>query len=103
MQLRCARDRNNPRLLGKQPCKRNLSGCRVLAVCDLAKQINHGLVGLERLGRKARNDVAEIGLVERRVLVDISRNEALPQSTKWTKADAGFLDGQYHYYFRLSH
>ena len=77
MQLRRARDRNNPRLLRKQPGERDLRRCRLLLFCDLAKQIDQRLIRLPVLRRKARDDVAEIGAVELRVFVDLAGEEAL--------------------------
>ncbi len=41
MQLRGARDRNDPRLLREQPGERDLSGSRFLALRDAAEQIDH--------------------------------------------------------------
>src|SRR5216684_3858572 len=78
LQLAGAWDGNNPRLLGKQPGERYLSRCRLLPFCDLAKQINQGQIRFPGLRRKAREGVAEVGTVERRVFVDLSREEALP-------------------------
>src|SRR5207248_6460390 len=80
----------------------NLSGCRILTFGDLTKQINQGLVGLASLGRKARNDVAKIRLIERCVLVDLSGEEASSQRTKWNKANAHFLTCRQHFLLRLS-
>src|SRR5207253_11340832 len=91
MQFRCAGDGNNPGLLGQQPCKRNLSRRRVLPFCDLAQQINPGLVGLASLRCKAWNDIAAPRLVEGCVLVDLSCAAALPQRAAWTEADAQVL------------
>src|SRR5207249_5804841 len=51
---------------------------------DLAQQINQGQIRLPSLRRKARNDVAEVGTVELRVLVDLSREEALPRGLNGT-------------------
>src|SRR5689334_1119439 len=59
VQLRGTRDRYNPRLLRKEPCKSNLGGGRVLPFRDLAEQIDERLIRLERLRREARKDVAE--------------------------------------------
>ena len=61
MQLRGAGDRNNPRLLGQQPGQRDLSGRRLLSLCDAAEQIDQGLIRLERLRREARQRAAEVG------------------------------------------
>jgi hypothetical protein len=63
-QLRGAGDGNDPRLLRKQPCERDLSRCRLLPLCDLAKKINEREIGLPSLRRKARNNVAEVRTVE---------------------------------------
>src|SRR6267143_3034665 len=51
LQLPGARDGNNPRLLGKQPGERDLSGCRVLSFCNRAKQINQGLIRFPSIRR----------------------------------------------------
>ena len=102
VQLRGARDRNDPRLLGKQPGERDLSRCRLLPFCDLAKQINQGLIRFPSLRRKARDDVAEVGTVERRVFVDLSREEAFAQRTEWNEADPEFLERRQQFLFRSS-
>src|SRR5262245_40915693 len=70
MQLRGARNGNDPRLLGQEPGERDLSRGRLLPFSDLAKQINQGLIRSPSLRREARNDVAEIRTVERGVFVD---------------------------------
>src|SRR5215831_20255343 len=99
MQLGGARDWNNPWLLGKQPCQRDLSRRCLFPFCDLAEQIDHGLIRFPSVGRKARDDVAEVGTVELRVFVDRSCKEALTQRTEWNEADSEFLQGRQ--YFRL--
>jgi hypothetical protein len=53
MQFRGARDRHDPRLLREQPSERDLGGRRMLARGDGADEIDHGLIGLARLGREA--------------------------------------------------
>src|SRR6266487_4416876 len=67
-----------------------------------AKQINQGLIRFSSLWRKARDDVAEVGTVERRVFVDLAREEALPKRAKWNEADSEFLEGRQHFRFRVS-
>src|SRR5215470_687180 len=99
MQFCGARDWNNPRLLGKKPGERYLSGCRSLPLCGLAKQFNQGLIRFPSLRRKAREDVAEVGAVERGVFVDLSREEALAQRAIWNEADSEFLKGRQHFRF----
>ena len=80
MQLRGARDRDDPRLLGEQPGERDLGRRRLLASRDLAEQVDQGLVRLDRLRREARDGVAEVGAVEGRVLVDLAGEEALARA-----------------------
>src|SRR3982751_126231 len=94
MQLRGARDRNNPRLLGEQPGERDLSRCRLLPFGDAAEQIDQGLIRLERLRREAWQGAAEVGAVEGRVLVDLAREEALAQRAVRDEADPQLLKGR---------
>src|SRR5438034_8132289 len=93
MQLRGTRDGNDPRVLGKQPGECDLSRCRLLSFCDDVQHIDQCLVRLPSFRRKARNDVAEVRTVERRVLVDLSREEAFAKRTKWNEPDSEFLEG----------
>src|SRR5262245_41872185 len=79
MQLRGAPDRNNPRLLGQQPRERDLSGGCLLPLRDLTEQVDQGLICLPGLRRAAGEGVAEVGTVEPRAFVDLSREVALPQ------------------------
>ena len=53
-----ARNRRNPRLLGQQPGERDLCRCRIYLERDTFEQIDERLVGLESLGRKAREDAS---------------------------------------------
>src|SRR5437763_16498527 len=94
MQLRGARDRNNPRLLGKQPGERDLSRGRLLPFCDAAEQTNQGLIRLERLRRKATEGAAEVAAVEGGVLVDLARQEALAQRAEGNETNSEFLEGR---------
>src|SRR6266481_9323708 len=60
MQLGCAWNRNDPRLLGKQPGKRELSRCHLPLFRKFAEQINQRLVSFTVLRVKAWDGVAEI-------------------------------------------
>src|SRR2546423_13071661 len=102
MQLRGAWDGNDPGLLGQQPRERDLSRSRLLTFCDLAEQINQGLIRLESFRRKARQGAAEVGAVEGRVLVDLAREEALAQRAVRHEADSEFLKRRYHFLLRGS-
>src|SRR5262249_34066508 len=99
MQFCGAWDWRNPRLLGKKPGESDLSGCSSLPFCGLAKQVNQGLIRLPSLRRKAREDVAEVGTVERCVFVDLSREESLPQRAIWNESDSEFLECRQHFRF----
>src|SRR5271157_2284640 len=102
MQLRGAWDRNNPRLLRKQPSECDLSRCRLLPCCNAAEQINQGLIRLESLRREARESAAEVGAVESRVFVDLAREEALAQRAIGNEANSEFLEGRYYFLLRSS-
>src|SRR5712691_9819822 len=101
MQLRCAWDGNNPRLLSEQPSERDLSRRRLLSLRDLAEQINQSLVRFPRLRRKARESVAEIGTVECSVFVDLSREKAPTQRTVRNEADSEFFECRQYFRFRV--
>src|SRR5439155_20888353 len=102
MELRGARDWNNPRLLCKQPRERDLSRCRLLAFCDLAEQIDQCLIRFSRLRRKARKRVAKVRTIERRIFVHLSRAKASAQRTVRNKTDSQFLERRQQLVLRLS-
>src|SRR5438045_1959289 len=91
MELRGARDWNNPRLLCKQPRERDLSRCRLLAFCDLAEQIDQCLIRFARFRRKARQRAAQIRTVEGGVFTNLSREKTSSERAKWNEADSEFL------------
>src|SRR5437588_2357839 len=100
MQLRGAWDRYNPGLLGQQPRERDLSRCRLLSFRDLAEQIDERLIRLESVRREAGQGAAEIGAIELRVFVNLSREKAFTQGAVRDKADSEFLERRYHFPFR---
>src|SRR6266849_3820761 len=102
MQLRRAWNWNNPRLLGQQPRERDLSRCRFLPFCDAAEQINQSLIRLERLRRESRESAAEVGAVEARVFVHLSRKEALAKRAVRNEANSEFLKRRDHFLLRRS-
>src|ERR1039457_4454310 len=103
MQLRGARDWNNPRFLDQQPGERDLSQCRFLPLTDFAEQINQGLVRFERLRRETRESAAEVGAVKGRFLIHLARQEALAQRAIGNEADSEFFESRYHFLLWGSH
>ena len=97
-----AGDGHDPRLLGQQPGERDLGGCRLLPLGDPLQQLDQGLIRLPGLRREARDDVAEVGAVERRVLVDLAREEALAQRAEGDEADPELLERGRQLLFRSS-
>src|SRR5581483_3040985 len=90
--LRGPRNRNDPWLLGKQPGKRYLSRCRLLPSSNPRQQIDQSPIRLASLRGEARNNIAEVGTVELRVLINLSREETFAKRTEWNKPDAEFLE-----------
>src|SRR5690348_8681217 len=102
MQLRSSRNRNDPRLLGKQPRNRDLRGSSFLLCRNLAKHIHQSLVRFAILFVEPRNDITEIGAIELCVLVDRTGEEALSQRTERDKANSEFLKRRQDLLLRLS-
>jgi len=84
MQLGCAWNRNDPRLLGKQPSKRELSRCRLFLLREFAEQINQRLVRFTVLWVKAWDGVAEIRVIELRIFIDLAIRKPLPRGLNGT-------------------
>ena len=61
-------NRHYPRLLREQPCQSDLCFRRVLLLSDLSQRVHQCLVCFPGFCREARNDVAEISLVELRLV-----------------------------------
>ena len=88
MELGRSWNRNDPGFLSQEPCERDLRRRRSLPCSDGLQQIDQGLIRFPRLRREARHDVAEIRTVERRVFVDLSREEAFAKKAEWNEPDA---------------
>ena len=67
-----------------------------------AEQIDQRLVRLARLRREARERVAEVVAVERRVCVDRAGEEALAQRAERHEADAEFFERRQDLLLRLA-
>jgi len=87
---------------GKDPGQGDLCRCRLLLLGDFAQQIHHRLVGLAVLRGEARNDIAEIGLIEFGFFADLAREKPFSQRTKGNKSDAKFLERRQNLLLRLS-
>ena len=73
------------------------AGVAFLRLPIVAEQIDQRLIRLPGLGREARERVAEVGAVERRVLVDLPGEEALPERAEGHEADAELLERRQHF------
>ena len=102
MQLGGAGDRHDPGLLRQQPGERDLRRRRLLSAAMSAEQIDQRLVCLAGLRREARDDVAEVGAVERRVLVDRAGEKSLAERAEGNEADAEFLERRQDLLFGLA-
>src|SRR5439155_4099598 len=63
---------------------------------------DQSLICLQSLRRKARDLTAEVGLVKRGAVVNLSRQEALAQRAVWNEADAEFLERRQDILFRAA-
>src|SRR3954454_9652040 len=77
LELGGAGDRNDPWFAGKKPGQRDLRRGGLSGFRQLLEEIDQGLVRLARRRREARNDIAEVGAVERGRLVDRPGEKAL--------------------------
>src|SRR6516165_2838407 len=76
VQLRRSRNGSDPRLLRKQPGKRNLGRRSIFPLRDLVQQFHQRLIRFQSLWRKAWQDASEVGAVELRVLFNLAGQEA---------------------------
>src|SRR6266436_6189995 len=86
-QLGRARDRNNPRLLRKQPRQRDLRRCRLLLFRDSAQQIHQRLIRFAVFWSEARDDGTEIGAIELGIFGDFASEEAPAERAEWNEPD----------------
>ncbi len=75
---------NYPRPLRQQPSQRDLRRSRFSLSCNFTDHRYQCLVGLARFGRKTRNEVAKIILVELSLVADRARQKASSQRTEGT-------------------
>ena len=91
MPLRSSRNRNNPRLLSKQPCERNLRWSGVLPSGDTAEQLDERNISFSRFGREPWNEIAEVGALKPGVLIDFPGEESRTQWAEWNEANPKLL------------
>ncbi len=80
-----SRNRHDPGLLREEPGERDLRRSGGFALGDGADEMDESHVRFARLGREARDDVAEVSGVELRVFVDLAVRNPAPSGLKGTK------------------
>src|SRR5207245_10740203 len=90
-ELRGAGNRNDPRLLRKQPGQCDLRRSYFLLLCERADHIDQSLVHFAILRAEPWRAVAEVGAVELRVGIDLARQEAFTQRAERHEADTQLL------------
>src|SRR3954447_12379059 len=101
VELRRPRDRDERRALREDPCEGNLRCGRASPLRDSLHEIDERTVRLACLGREARDGVAEVAGLERRALVDRSREKALAKRAERDEADSELLQGRDDLVLRL--
>ncbi len=96
MQLGRARNGNDPGLLRQQPGERDLGRRRLFSRGDRGEKIDQRLIGLERLGREARQRAAEIVAAETGLPGDRAGEEPLAERAVGHEADPEFLERRQH-------
>jgi len=102
MQLRRARDGNDPGFLREQPGERDLRGRGLLVLRDGLKQIHETLIGFAVLRRESRDGAAEILGIEFGVLVDLPGEEASAERAEGNESDSEFFERGKNFLFRLT-
>src|SRR5256885_13588311 len=102
MQLRCAGNGNDPRLLRQQPGESDLCRRRLLRLGDFCQHVHEGLIGFSILRSEAGDDVAEIGFVKLCIFADLASEEALAERAERNEAYPEFLEGRYDFGLGLS-
>src|SRR6185503_8065140 len=92
MDLGGARNRNHPRFLRQHPRKCYLSRRGLLVLRKGADNVNQGLVRFAIFGRETRDDIAEVTLVESRILADHAGEEAFTERAEGNESDAKFFE-----------
>src|SRR5271155_2352330 len=102
MQLGGAGNRNDPRLLRKEPSKCKLGRGHLLAGCNASQHVYERPVRLTRLRCKARHGIAEVLCAERGLGIDRAGQEALSEWAERHEADTKFLKDRKDFLFGLT-
>jgi len=86
-QLCCAWDRNDPRLLRKQPGECDLGRCYSPLRCERTHQINQSLVRFPIIRAETRHAAAKVRAVELCVRIDLASQEAFAQRAERNESD----------------
>src|SRR5262245_20708408 len=100
--LRCARNRHDPRLLCQQPCERDLRRRGVLPRGERLQPLDESEIRLPVVLRESRNHVAEVGRVEHRLFVDLAGEETLAEWAERHESDPQLIECGKHFSLRLS-
>ncbi len=92
MRLGGSGNRHDPGLLRQQPGQRDLGRRGGLACRESLDQFDQRQIRCTRLGSEARHVVTEVGGIELRVEVDLSRQKARAERAKGHEADAQFIE-----------
>src|SRR6266496_5462673 len=91
VQLRGARNRNDPGLLRQQPRERDLRRRNIFASRNIAEQIDERQIRLAGLGRKTWNEIPEVGTLEAGILVDFPGEETRAERAEGDEANPKLL------------
>ena len=96
VQFRRSRNRHDPRLLSEEPGERDLRRRRIFPCRERLQPLDEGEIGFSILFGEPRHDVSEIGGIERRRVVDLSREKTFPKRAEGHQTDAQLLEGRQH-------
>src|SRR3954447_5709353 len=100
--FRRSRDWHDPRLLCQQPGQGDLRRCGFFAPGEGLQPLDEGEIRLPILLGEAGDDVAEVGRIERGLVVDLAGEKTFAQGTEWHEANSEFLERRQGRFLRLS-
>jgi len=103
VQLRGARNRNDPGLLRQQSRERDLRRRNIFASRNIAEQIDERQIRLAGLGRKTWNEIPEVGTPEAGILVDFPGEETRAERAEGDEANPKLLARRKNLRLGLAH